>query len=79
MKGTILKDYVLKIYRREKNDPRILAGVVEEVGVEGKKAFSSLDGLWEILHSPKADTAKAMKLNRPNKLNKPERYEKGNS
>jgi hypothetical protein len=66
-----LKDYVLRIYRREKNDPRRLVGVVEEVGVAGKKAFSNLDELWEILNSSKAETAKTMKPNKPNKFNEP--------
>jgi hypothetical protein len=64
-----LKDYVLRIYRREKNDPQIVVGVVEEVGVRGNKAFSNLDELWSILNSSKPKTGK---LNKPNKLNKPE-------
>ena len=67
----------------EKNDPRTLSGVLEEVGVEGDKAFSNLDELWSILNSSKAETAKTVKLNKqdrlnrlnelnePNKLNKP--------
>jgi len=49
-KGTILKDYLIRIHRREKNNPQILVGVVEEVGVEGNKAFSNLDELWSILN-----------------------------
>jgi uncharacterized protein (DUF2235 family) len=56
-----LENYVLRIYRRGKSDPRILVGVVEEVGVEGKKAFSNLDELWSILNSSKAETAKTKK------------------
>ena len=60
-RGTILENYVLRIYRRKKNDPRILVGVVEEVGVEGKRAFSNLDELWSILNSSKAETAKTKK------------------
>jgi len=56
-----LQNYVLRIYRREKNDPRILVGVVEEVGVEGNKAFSNLDELWEILNPSKAGTGKTRK------------------
>jgi hypothetical protein len=28
-------------------------GVVEEVGVEGKRAFTTYDELWDILNSPK--------------------------
>jgi hypothetical protein len=69
--GTILKDYVLRIYRRDKNDPRRLAGVVEEVGVEGNKAFSNLDELWSILNPSKAGTTKTKKPNKPYKPDKP--------
>jgi hypothetical protein len=60
-KGTILKDYLIRIHRREKNNPRILVGVVEEVGVEGNKAFRSFDELWSILNSSKPGTAKTKK------------------
>ena len=56
-----MQNYVVKIHRRGDNDPRILVGVVEEVGVEGNKAFSNLDELWSILNSSKAETAKAKK------------------
>ncbi len=59
-----MKDYVLRIYRRDKNDPRILVGVVEEVGVDGNKTFSNLDELWSILNPPKAETAKTEKRNK---------------
>ena len=45
-----MKDYLIRIHRREKNNPQILVGVVEEVGVEGNKAFSNLDELWSILN-----------------------------
>ena len=60
-KGTILKDYVLRIYSREKNNRRRLVGVVEEIGVEGNKAFRNLDELWSILNPPKAETGKTKK------------------
>jgi hypothetical protein len=59
-----LKDYVVKIHRRGDNDPRILVGVVEEVGVEGNKAFSNLDELWSILNWSEAGTAKTKKRNK---------------
>jgi hypothetical protein len=45
-----MKTYIVRIYRCEKNVPRSLVGVVEEVGVEGKKAFTNLDELWKILN-----------------------------
>jgi len=42
-------------------ESRSLVGVVEEVGLEGNKAFSNLDELWEILNSSKVGTAKTKK------------------
>lgn len=45
----ILKNYIVRIYRCEKNNPRNLVGVVEEVEVEKRKAFTNLDELWKIL------------------------------
>ncbi len=45
----VLKNYIVRIYRCEKNNPRNLVGVVEEVGVEERKAFTNLDELWSIL------------------------------
>jgi hypothetical protein len=44
-----LKNYIVRIYRCEKNNPRNLVGVVEEVEVEKRKAFTNLDELWKIL------------------------------
>jgi hypothetical protein len=43
-------NYVVRIYRSEKGNPRLLVGVVEEVGVKGKRAFQTYDDLWEILN-----------------------------
>lgn len=74
-----MENCVVRIYRREKNDPRILVGVVEEIGVEANRAFSNLDELWSILNSSKAETAKTNKPNgpnKPNKLNKPLKHRK---
>lgn len=63
LRTTILKDYVIRIYRRGKNDPRILVGVVKEVGVEGNKALSKVDELWSILNLSKAETTRTKKRN----------------
>ncbi len=49
-----LDNYIVRIYRREKDNPRLLVGLVEEVGVSGKRAFNSLDDLWEILNGQKS-------------------------
>jgi hypothetical protein len=45
-----MNTYVVRVYRSEENQPHLLVGVVEEVGVEGKKAFNSFDELWAILN-----------------------------
>ncbi len=65
LRRIILKDYVIRIYRRQKNDPRNLAGVVEEVGVEGDKTFSNLDELWSLLNSSKAQAVKGKNATNP--------------
>jgi hypothetical protein len=39
-----MEDYIVRIYRR-KEESGGLFGVVEEVGVEGKKAFRSMEEL----------------------------------
>jgi hypothetical protein len=61
----MLENYILRIYRRRKNDPRILVGVVEEVGVEGNKAFTNYDELWSILNLKKSETIKSKKHKNP--------------
>jgi hypothetical protein len=42
------------VYRYERNNPRSIIGIVEEVGSKGKKAFTNLNELWDILKSIKA-------------------------
>jgi len=49
-------NYIVRIYRREKDNPRVLVGLVEEVGKKGKRAFNDLDDLWEILNADKRVT-----------------------
>lgn len=50
---TVLANYIVRIYRYEKNRPVNLVGIVEEVGTKGKKAFTNLNELWDILSSSK--------------------------
>jgi len=59
--GNIVESYVVRIYRSEKDKPRVLVGVVEEVGAQGKKAFTNLDELWEILNPKKKARARIQK------------------
>jgi hypothetical protein len=48
-----MTSYLVRIYRKADNNPRMLVGVVEEVGVKEKKAFSNLYELWDILNRVK--------------------------
>ncbi len=50
--------YIVRIYRREENVPQRLVGLVEEVGVEEKRAFSNLDELWNILSSSEGSSSR---------------------
>ena len=54
----VLANYIVRIYRLDKKSPSHLVGVVEEVGVKGKKAFTNYDELWEILISSKSTAQK---------------------
>ncbi len=48
--------YIVRIYREEPDNPRELVGIVEEVGKKGKKAFTNLHELWEIMNPAKKGT-----------------------
>jgi hypothetical protein len=48
-----LNTYIVRVYRRKNGIPHSLVGVVEEVGKPEKKAFTSLDDLWDILKTGK--------------------------
>jgi hypothetical protein len=49
-----LKNYIIRIYRQENDNPKKIVGVVEEPEIEGRKAFTNLDELWGILNPVKA-------------------------
>ena len=53
-----MQNYIVRIYRFEKNNPRHLVGIVELVEGEGrgKRAFTNFDDLWEILNSQMSET-----------------------
>jgi len=54
--GDFSHDYIVRIYRFEKNKPRNLVGLVEEVGKKGKKGFHNYNELWEILNFTKKES-----------------------
>ncbi len=47
-----MNNYIIRIYRRDADDPRKFAGMVEVVETEEKKAFTNIDELLEILLAP---------------------------
>jgi hypothetical protein len=63
-----MESYLVRIYRKEDNNPRLLVGVVEEVGRDGKKAFHTLYELWDILNPVKREAAQ-VKRNKNSKRN----------
>ena len=52
-----MDNYIVRIYRSEKDNPRKLVGLVEEVGKDGRRGFTNLDELWGILNPPGKDAA----------------------
>jgi hypothetical protein len=50
-------NYIVRIYRSEKDNPRKLVGLVEEVGKDGRRGFTNLDELWGILNPSEKEAA----------------------
>ena len=46
----------MRIYRQDRRARRFV-GVVEEAGVEGKRAFTTVDELWRILTASRREAA----------------------
>lgn len=51
-----MESYIVRIYRREEDDPQGLIGLVEIIGLEEKKAFHNWDELRAILSKTKDET-----------------------
>jgi hypothetical protein len=50
-----VEDFIIRLYRFEKDQPQALVGLVEKVGKKGRIGFTSMDELWEILNSSIGD------------------------
>jgi hypothetical protein len=48
-----VESYIIRIYRGDHRHHRDIVGIVEEVGIKEKKAFTNLDELYDILKSIK--------------------------
>jgi hypothetical protein len=53
MHDSPVDSYIVRIYRKKQSRRPILVRVVEEVGAQGRKAFTNPDELWGILNKPK--------------------------
>ena len=65
-----MESYLVRIYRKAENNPRVLVGVVEAPGVREKKAFSNLYELWDILNPVKKVQALSKKSKNQKRNNK---------
>jgi hypothetical protein len=50
-----VQSFIVRIYRQDRRARRFV-GVVEEAGVEGKRAFTTVDELWRILTVSRRET-----------------------
>jgi hypothetical protein len=51
----VFTSFIVHIYRFKKEDPRSLVGLVERIGLNGRRGFTGLEELWEILNSSIGD------------------------
>jgi hypothetical protein len=57
-----LESYIVRVYRQEKKNPRMLVGTVEKVGKRGRAAFTNMDELWEIVDEGTEGRVKMRKM-----------------
>ena len=46
-----MENFIIRLYRFEKDNPRTLVGLVEKPGKKRRIGFTTMDELWEILNS----------------------------
>lgn len=46
-----MDSFIVRIYRYERDQLHRLLGTIEHVGMDGRKAFTNLDELWEVLNA----------------------------
>jgi len=44
-----MESYLIRIYRREKDNPENIVGIIEEIGTKGKHSFKNLSELGKII------------------------------
>ena len=56
-----MKTYIVKIYRQPPDSPRNTVGIVEEVGISGKRVFNTFDELWGIINASQQEKGFSMR------------------
>jgi hypothetical protein len=46
-----MEDFIIRLYRFERDNPRALVGLVEKPGKKERIGFTTMDELWAILNS----------------------------
>jgi len=49
-------DYIIRIYRRDRQNPRMVVGTVEQVGEKMKMGFTDIEELRVIMGVPRGQT-----------------------
>lgn len=49
-------DYIIRIYRRDRENPRMVVGTVEQVGEKLKIGFTDFEELRQIMGVPRGQT-----------------------
>ena len=57
-----IETYIVRIYRRDRNDPQNIAGLVEIIGAGEKMTFTSRDELWGVLMRDPGGREKEVRL-----------------
>ncbi|MDH4163773.1 MAG: hypothetical protein OEW15_13970 [Nitrospirota bacterium] len=56
-----MENYIIRIYRRDNDDPRKMNGIIESVEAGEQKPFGTYTELWEVLRSKDRDAEKSNK------------------
>ncbi len=51
-----MDNYIIRVYRYQKDNPQKFVGTVEKVGLKAKLSFTNYEELWEILNAPGYET-----------------------
>jgi hypothetical protein len=57
--------YIIRIYQKKEDDPKVLVGTAEKIGENDRKAFKTLRELWEILNPQKRGPRQSQPLDSP--------------